>query len=106
MTRWNRILAAAAILATGSLLNQTRADDPVASPKVKEMQAWHATASGSTEDKLDRSIKPVSPKLQSLLDEQKTIAAANDVDLAHPSALAYGTFRKPFPSAVELAPLK
>ncbi|MBU6401655.1 MAG: hypothetical protein KGS61_15165 [Verrucomicrobia bacterium] len=106
MKRLNHVLAAAAAIVTVNLVYQAGAAEPVASPRLRETLAWQRTVPGTTEDKLDRSIKPVSPRLQERLNAFRSVPAGNDPDLAHPAALVYWTFKNPFPKAAELAPLK
>lgn len=107
MNRSNQILAAALVIAAVTSISQVRAADAVASPRLQAMLNERVTASGTTEDKIDRSVKPVSPRLQATMDEKKTVSTSgNDPDLAHSSGILYGTAKHPFPKSVELAPLK
>ena len=74
------LTAAAATLLTA--MNTAQADEPLLSPRAKANQI--RTVAGTSEDKLDRSIKAGSPKGIAMAESLRKVASAGPaVDLAH-----------------------
>jgi hypothetical protein len=74
------LAAAAATLLTA--VNTARADEPFLSPRAKANQI--RTVAGTTEDKLDRSIKSGSPRGIAMAESLRRVPSTGpSVDLAH-----------------------
>ena len=73
---------AAAVVLTFTLT--THADEPVYSPKAKELADSFRTGPGTTPDMIDRSIQPGTPKSRELAYSLRRVPSTGpSIDLAH-----------------------
>ena len=79
-----KLLLLTAVTATITLAGSALAGDAVLSPKAKELRNSVRRVSGITEDRIDRSLKSVSPKVAELEASYHRVPAAGPtIDLAH-----------------------
>lgn len=82
-------------------------DEPVLSPRAKQMQETFRRAPGTTEDKLDRSVKPMSPRAQQMAETfHRVPITSNGIDLAHPKDVVIMGKHNITNSQFRVAPLK
>ena len=76
MKAMNKVLFGAVVTAVVALGAPAYAADVVASPKAKAFLASFERSSGTAGDMLDRSVKPLSPRLAAKLTEKGGITPA------------------------------
>ena len=82
MKKMNQLLVAAAAVVTFNITLSAQAAEPLLSPRAKANQI--RTVPGVTEDKLDRSIQPGTPKGRELAYSLRTVPSTGpSIDLAH-----------------------
>lgn len=99
------LLAASAV----SLIPLNRAlasDQAQLPPRTAEVFSVLRTVPGSSEDRIDRSVKSIPPRTAEVYASLRTVTGSSDVDLAHPTGTVAMGKQSIFLRQFEVAPVK